>query len=57
MTTADGPSPGVHPGSPPTKASLASWWERFKKKPAPKEEGRAPIPYRSLISINKTGYL
>ncbi|KAG0635602.1 hypothetical protein HOY80DRAFT_435625 [Tuber brumale] len=38
MTTADGPSPGVHPGSPPTKASLANWWERFKKKPTPKEE-------------------
>ncbi|RPA89826.1 RhoGAP-domain-containing protein [Choiromyces venosus 120613-1] len=40
MTTTDGPSSGVHPGSPPTKASLTSWWERFKKKPTPKEEER-----------------
>jgi hypothetical protein len=40
MTTADGSSPGVHPGSPPTKASLANWWERFKKKPTPKEDER-----------------
>jgi hypothetical protein len=33
MTIADvaGPS-ALPPNSPPTKASLANWWERFKKK-------------------------
>ncbi|PWW78306.1 RhoGAP-domain-containing protein [Tuber magnatum] len=40
MIAAGGPSPGAHPGSPPAKASLASWWEKFKKRPAPKEEGK-----------------
>lgn len=57
MTTTDGLSPGVHPSSPPTKASLASWWERFKKKPTHKEEGRASLSYHSLTSINKTSHL
>ena len=52
MTTADvsGPSAAastaaaataaavVSPNSPPTKASLANWWERFKKKSARDDE-------------------
>lgn len=42
MTTADVPSaPSVTQyGSPPSaKVSLATWWEKFKKKPATKEGG------------------
>jgi hypothetical protein len=34
MTTAEvpGASAAVPPSSPPTKASLTNWWERFKKR-------------------------
>ncbi|KAI5820243.1 hypothetical protein BZA77DRAFT_258088 [Pyronema omphalodes] len=32
MTTAEASSLSIPPNSPPTKASLTNWWERFKKR-------------------------
>ncbi|KAL7272678.1 GTPase activating protein (GAP) for Rho1p [Rhizina undulata] len=40
MTTVDASTAAVHhPGSPPTKASLMGWWERFTKKNIVTKEG------------------
>ncbi|KAF8545483.1 hypothetical protein BDD12DRAFT_871755 [Trichophaea hybrida] len=51
MTTAEvpGASAAVPPSSPPTKASLTNWWERFKKRSGKDNGG---IRVRSLIHFH-----
>ncbi|KAK6332500.1 hypothetical protein TWF730_004166 [Orbilia blumenaviensis] len=44
MTSAAGGHPFTSPASPPTKASLASWWDKFKKGNPKKEEPKEGPP-------------
>jgi hypothetical protein len=46
-------SPALQPNSPPTKASLASWWERFKKRSGKDsgEKGRPLVPLPRISSF------
>ncbi|KAK6513339.1 hypothetical protein TWF281_004970 [Arthrobotrys megalospora] len=44
MSSAAGGHPFTSPASPPTKASLASWWDKFKKGNPKKEEPKEGPP-------------
>jgi len=45
MTTATETQGFQHPGSPPTKASLTSWWDKFKGKSTKKDEQKGEYIY------------
>jgi len=51
MTTAEvpGASAAVPPSSPPTKASLTNWWERFKKRSGKDNGGDKGMIISSLL--------